>query len=145
MATGQFLIGDNWVSIVPIFPSWIVTCTGAQVVAKMTCTQGHQSNWSSCTNVGEKKTSAASINVDLTASIFLSGLRFERVKVSLRNIRIIGPIFAFQEFFALMSIQFISRFTFYNVRPRAVVPACIGRFPIIPLNRHASISHSCFF
>ena len=48
----------------------------------MTCTQGHQSKWSSCTNVGEKKTSAASINVDLTASIFLSGLRFERVKVS---------------------------------------------------------------
>ena len=73
-----------------IFHNWqldsfslgIVTCTGAQVVAKMTCTQGHQSNWSSCTNVGEKKTSAASINVDLTASIFLSGLRFERVKVS---------------------------------------------------------------
>ena len=30
---------------------------------------------------------------------------------------------------------------------RAVVPACIGRFPIlpIPLNCHASISHSCFF
>ena len=69
LATGQFLIGDNWVSIVPIFPSWIVTCTGAQVVAKLTCTQGHQSNWSSCTNVGEKKTSTASINVDLTASI----------------------------------------------------------------------------
>ena len=69
MATGHYLLYD------------LSSYTGAQVVAKMTCTHGHRSEWSSCPNVGGKKTSAASINVDLTSSIFLSGLRFDRVKV----------------------------------------------------------------
>ena len=73
----------NWqLGSLSLFPLCIVTFTGAQVVAKMTCTRGHRSEWSSCPNVGTKKTSAASINIDLTSSVFLSGLRFDRVKVN---------------------------------------------------------------
>ena len=64
------------------FPFHLFT-TGAQLVAKMTCNRGHNNEWTSCPNVGTKKTSAATINVDLTSSIFLSGLRFDRVKVNL--------------------------------------------------------------
>ena len=66
-----------------IYPELNTLFTGAQVVADMVCTQGHHNTWSSCPNLGSKK-SAASINIDLTSSIFLSRLRFDRVKVTFR-------------------------------------------------------------
>jgi hypothetical protein len=55
---------------------------GAQVNAKMTCVAGHEEFWSSCNNVKEKRSSAAEVNIDISSSMLLSGLRYARLKVS---------------------------------------------------------------
>jgi hypothetical protein len=54
---------------------------GAQVNARMTCTVGHQNKWSSCGNIGEKDSTAAVANIEISASILLSGLRHTRLQV----------------------------------------------------------------
>jgi hypothetical protein len=51
----------------------------------MVCTEGHEETWASSEDTGQKKTTAAEVNVDLTSSILLSGLRFNRVKVTAAN------------------------------------------------------------
>ena len=55
-------------------------CSGAQLKAKTECVAGHKNNWQSSSDVGEKGSTAASINVDFCSSLLLSGLRFTRVK-----------------------------------------------------------------
>ena len=55
-------------------------CSGAQLKAKTECVAGHKNNWQSSPDVGEKGSTAASINVDFCSSLLLSGLRFTRVK-----------------------------------------------------------------
>ena len=54
--------------------------SGAQLKAKTECVAGHKNTWQSSPDVGEKGTTAASINVDFCSSLLLSGLRFTRVK-----------------------------------------------------------------
>ena len=58
---------------------------GAAVTVNMTCNSGHKETWASSSIVGRGKWSMPSINLLIIVYTFVTGLRFDQLKVHYFN------------------------------------------------------------